>query len=256
MDPLIAIPCRRDLHPQRGLSGDGVAVAYIRSIADGGGIPFLVPLLEDTEGLRHLYDQADGILLTGGEDVNPLNFGAAPSPKLGRIDPLRDQIELAFARWCVADRKPLLGICRGLQLINVAMGGSLYQDLESERGAHPTAPLDGSDAPWGKLLHQLEILPDSRLGRALGCRDLATNSLHHQAIQELGIGLRIVATSPTDGVIEGIEGDQTDHFLVAVQCHPETLGREIEPRWRGLFSAFVEAAATWRKRSREPVIGA
>ena len=107
---------------------------YSRAVAAAGGLPLMVPLLEEEDTLRAIYDRLDGVLLPGGVDLDPATYGEAPLPTCGRLDPARDRVELAFARWAIEDGKPLFGLCRGLQIVNVALGGTLYQDIAAQRG--------------------------------------------------------------------------------------------------------------------------
>ena len=163
----------------------------------------------------------------------------APLPALGVVDALRDRTELPLVRWAVAEGKPVLGICRGAQMVNVALGGALYQDIPSQI----ETSLNHSDSyarqDWTYLAHTLRLSPDSRLRRILGSDELPINSLHHQSIKTVAPGLIAVGWAP-DGVIEAIEGTN-GHFLIGVQCHPEALQGEVDPRWRALFRRFIEA---------------
>lgn len=194
--------------------------SYVEAVLQAGGLPVVLPPLTDPRALRGLYERLDGVLLAGGDDIDPVRYGEAPHPRLGAVSPERDTAELLLARWAFADGKPLLGICHGLQVINVARGGTLWQDLPSD---HPVALAEGS-----------------RLAGLLGTTAVGLNSLHHQAVKRLGAGLRAVGYAP-DSVVEAIEGEgQT--FVMGVQGHPETLWQAAEPRWRKLFAALVAAA--------------
>jgi putative glutamine amidotransferase len=187
--------------------------------------------------LRAMYDRLDGILLPGGEDIDPARYDEPVHPGCGRVTPERDQQELALARWAVDDGRPLLAICRGIQVLNVALGGSLYQDISAQlplAGRHAHLP----GQPRGHPAHQVSIHSQTRLACILGVGELWVNSMHHQAIKELAPRLAITACAP-DGVVEGAEvGDHP--FAVAVQWHPEemTTGNPLQQR---LFDAFVDA---------------
>jgi putative glutamine amidotransferase len=201
----------------------------------------MIPLFdEDLATLRALYDRLDGILLAGGVDMDPCTFGDTPHPKLGRTDPARDAVEIALARWAVDDRKPILGLCRGLQVMNVALGGTLFQDIEAQvPGAlkhdyYPTAGFE-RDHP----AHLVAIADGSRLAAAFGVPDVTVNSMHHQAVREVAPALHVSARAP-DGLIEAVESG-TDHFLVGVQWHPEMF-EPSDPRTRRLFHDFITAA--------------
>ncbi|HJU88451.1 MAG TPA: gamma-glutamyl-gamma-aminobutyrate hydrolase family protein [Gemmatimonadaceae bacterium] len=221
---------------------------YVQTLATAGGVPFVIPLLpDDTATLRAIYEQLDGLLLPGGVDMAPESYGASPHPGLGRTDIDRDRTELQLVRWAIAERKPVLGICRGVQVINVAAGGTLYQDLATEcEGAikHDYFPHQGTN-PRDQLVHDVSIPAKSRLGRILQEDSARVNSMHHQGIREVGARLVPSAFAP-DGVIEGIEST-TDHFLVGVQWHPEDLTHK-DWHMRQLFAALLEAANEFYER--------
>lgn len=239
--PIIGISCRAKAEEsEKSYSLIAVRQSYIESVIRAGGNPILLPLGLDKARLRALFELCDGILLPGGEDVNPALYGESPHPKLGSIAPERDSLEIELARWCVAEHKPLLGICRGLQLLNVALGGSLFQDLPSQKPSTIEHDIYSSDQ-WEHTAHTIDISKDSRLYELLKCESIGVNSLHHQAINRIAPELKISAASP-DGIIEGVEGS-ADTFLLALQCHPETLWQKVEPRWLRVFEALVAAAA-------------
>ncbi|GIW02153.1 gamma-glutamyl-gamma-aminobutyrate hydrolase family protein [Roseiflexus sp.] len=222
---------------------------YIDAVVAAGGAPFLIPSIDDEAALRMLYDRIDGVLLAGGGDIEPRHYGEAPLPTLGVVDALRDRTELPLVRWAVADGKPVLGICRGAQMVNVALGGTLYQDIPSQI----ETSLNHSDSyarqDWTHLAHMLRLSPDSRLRQILGSDELPINSLHHQSIKTVAPGLMAVGWAP-DGVIEAIES-ANGHFLIGVQCHPEALQSRADPRWQTLFRRFVEACARFKDRNAE-----
>ena len=174
-------------------------------------------------------DGVDGLLLPGGWDVDPALYGEQSAEEVGQIDPELDQTELALFRQARTGGLPVLGICRGQQLINVALGGTLYQHIED----HEVRALGRAH-----LAHPVAVDPDSELGRAAGKPTIEVNSLHHQAVKSLATGLRTTARG-NDGTVEGIESE--DGLIVAVQCHPEELRGELT--WaRELFERFVERA--------------
>jgi putative glutamine amidotransferase len=216
----------------------GMRPSYVRAIIAAGGAPLLIPLSNDLEAVRALYDLCQGILLPGGEDVDPAEYGEEPHPQLGEVDKQRDLVELTLARWCRADRKPLFGICRGIQVINVAFGGSLYQDIPSQYTTELDHRYNTHLRKYDILGHTINVQVDSWLGEHLGVPEVLSNTMHHQAIKDLAPGLRVVA-SAEDGIIEAVEGDGPG-FVAAVQCHPEHLFAEAEPRWARTFRAFVE----------------
>jgi Predicted glutamine amidotransferases len=213
-----------------------------------GGAPLLIPPLLDAATLRTIYERLDGVLLAGGGDIAPNHYGDQPHERLGTIDPPRDLTELRLARWAAAEGKPLLGICRGVQLINVALGGSLYQDIPSQIDTTIDHNLSYTHEDWTFLAHSITIAADSRLARMLGTTHLMINSLHHQAVRRVATGLRAVAWAP-DGVIEALESEGPT-FIIGVQCHPEALQATVDPRWQHLFAAFVQSCGDHHRQSR------
>lgn len=215
---------------------------YYHAVALAGAAPVLIPLLDESEreALRAAYEACDGILIPGGVDIDPACFNEPPHPKLGRTDPARDRVEMQLARWAVEDKKPLLGLCRGLQVINVALGGTLWQDLEAE---YPDAIRHDYFPTYGfardHLAHEVALAAGSRLQRVMGRDAIAVNSMHHQGIKALAPTLRPSATAP-DGLIEAAEG-RNGQFLVGVQWHPEVF-EMTEAATQRLFAAFVGAA--------------
>ncbi len=214
---------------------------YIHAVSEAGGAPVMVPLLdEDEAGLRAIYEALDGVLIPGGVDMDPATFGAAPSPLLGNTDLARDKVELTLTRWAAQDKKPVLGLCRGSQVINVALGGTLYQDLGAEFPhaiKHDYFPTAGFARDY--LAHPVEVVSASRLGRILQRPDVLVNSMHHQGVKQLGQGLTVSAVAP-DGLIEAIESSN-GHFMVGVQWHPESLV-DHDAGMRALFTSFIDTA--------------
>jgi putative glutamine amidotransferase len=222
---------------------------YIRVLAAAGAVPWLIPLLAGDEAtLRAIYERLDGLLLTGGVDVDPACYGEPRHERCDRADPARDWTEITLVRWALADRKPVLGVCRGIQVINVACGGSLYQhvpeQLRSDVKHDCFPPPDGSAgaspsrSPYTRdyLAHPVRTDARSRLGRLLGQAEVLVNSMHHQGIKRLAPGLRGTAHAP-DGLVEGVE-DESGRYLVGVQWHPEELAEAHAPH-RRLFTDFV-----------------
>jgi putative glutamine amidotransferase len=213
---------------------------YYEAVASAGGAPVLIPLLEDIDALRATYDACAGILIPGGVDMDPATYGEPPHEKLGRIDPDRDRVELQLTRWCIEDRKPLLGLCRGLQVINVATGGTLFQDIEAQlAGAirHDYFPTFGFER--AHLSHDVAVLPSSRLRSLVDLDQLPVNSMHHQGVKRLGAGL-VACAHAADGLVEGVES-ANGHWMVGVQWHPEVFEAN-DPHTRDLFRGFVDAA--------------
>ncbi len=214
---------------------------YVRTLTSAGAVPWLIPLLHgDDATLRAIYEQLDGIFLTGGVDVDPTNYGEPRHQLCDRSDPARDWTELLLVRWALAERKPVFGVCRGIQTINVACGGSLYQDIAVQRPEaikhdyFPTADQYTRDY----LAHPIRVDKGSHLAELLGAEQVQVNSMHHQGIKTLADGLRATAHAP-DGLIEGVERPD-DGFLIGVQWHPEELAEQHAPM-RRLFTAFVDA---------------
>jgi putative glutamine amidotransferase len=249
--PVIGIPTQT-LQSLGGVSAEippswVMSQRYILTLTAAGAIPFMIPLV-DEETLRGISDELDGVFLPGGADIDPSTYGRDPHPLCDRTDRERDRVEMSLARWAMAESRPVLGVCRGMQLVNVAAGGTLYQDLaEQFDGAikHDYFPFAGSNFARDYLAHEVEVAKESRLARIYGAGRLEVNSMHHQGIRELGAGLTATAHAP-DGLIEALEG-QGDNYLVAVQWHPEAL-TERESASRALFADFIAAATSFREQ--------
>jgi putative glutamine amidotransferase len=239
-------------YPRIGISGvvrqwdgaerTGVNAAYLRALLAAGGVPLILsPLMGPSLAARAL-DGVDGLILTGGEDVDPAWYGAEPSPRLSPPSRERDLFELALFAAARQRELPILGICRGIQLINVALGGNLYQDIPSE---WPGAVEHRPESPRDARTHRIRVAPDSRAARALGGTGFTVNSSHHQAIRDLAP--RLVATGWTeDGLIEAAETPDGTPWLLAVQWHPEEMHADARAPEGGLFSALVREAGSAR----------
>lgn len=214
---------------------DYVVNEYTRALEASGGVPVGVPVVGSEETVAAILDHADGLLLTGGPDITPSVYGRETEPGLGQLDHQLDLMELAAARLALDRGLPVFGICRGIQMLAAAGGGSLYQDLPSQvEGALQHAP--GVDK--AVLTHQVNIEPSSRLEGIIGPGPIWVNGKHHQAVRELPQGFVVSATA-SDGVIEAIERPDGP-FALGVQWHPEGTFAGDEPS-RRLFQAFVEA---------------
>jgi putative glutamine amidotransferase len=210
--------------------------AYTDAIVAAGLIPLVVPPVPP-EMAGSILDAVAGLVLTGGEDVDPAYFGAARHPATGAANDDRDRCELALAREAATRRLPTLAICRGVQVLNVALGGTLIQDLPSERGGSVNHDAEASRA---SRVHGVDVAAGSRLGGILNASSITTNSFHHQAVDKLGTGLCTVATSP-DGIVEAVECTDRAWWAVGVQWHPEELTATPEEWDRRLFKAFADA---------------
>jgi len=221
-----------------------MSTRYMTALARVGAVPVMVPLLDGDEAtVRGVYERLDGVFLAGGVDMHPSTYGQQESPHLGRTDLPRDAVELALARWAVADGKPLLGVCRGLHVLNVALGGTLFQDLAAElSGSIKHDYFPGQGYARDHEAHDVDVAAGSRLAEAFGSGAETVNSMHHQGIRELGRGLRPSALAP-DGLIEAVETGN-DGWCVAVQWHPEALV-EDHPGTTALFRGFAEACLEW-----------
>src|SRR5262245_4860292 len=237
--PIIGIPC--GAYPDSWYTPtNGNAISYLRAIEAAGGVPALVHLTHDAEALETHYQRRDALLLAGGEDVHPAFYGVEPHPKLGKPNPFQDEVELMLARRAAADRMPILGICRGVQLLNVALGGTLYQDIPAEVAGALDHEESTGRRDMAYLAHPITLEGDSWLAGRLDADELIVNTLHHQALQEVAPGLRVIGRAP-DGVVEAVEGSGPG-FVVGVQCHPEELWERADERWARMFAGFVEAA--------------
>lgn len=216
---------------------------YVRAVRESGGIPVVLPNTDGSiEKIGEYLERLDGLILPGGADIPPSEYGEETHETVNLLDDERYQFEKAISKaWIEQSDKPLLGICLGSQWINVASGGSLVQDIPSELGAiHRDRE--------NPITHPVALEPDSKLAKIFGETEFDVNSTHHQAVDgEKGLGrnLRIVARSP-DGVVEATESTDPDRFLIGVQWHPEKLMPE-DQRQAKLLKAFVEAAAKRRK---------
>ena len=217
----------------------GINQSYVRALVAAGCAPVLIPLLDDDDRLRAIYERLDGIVFAGGVDVAPSEYGEEPIDNLNVVEAPRDRTELTLARWAFADDLPTLGICRGQQVLNVALGGSLWQDLQHQ-GVTPVDHSDEDGRARTALMHRVRLDPDSRLAQLIDETDIDVNSLHHQAVKTVAPNLKVTGTSE-DGVIESLESDHR-RFLIAVQWHPEEIDDLL---WvQRLFAGFVRAASS------------
>ena len=233
--PLVALSATSSTPAKTG-RGPRVRVndAYVRALQGAGLVPLIVPPSLSLDEARAVVARVTGVVLSGGEDVGPARYGSAAHPATQHPHNGRDDTELALVEAAREARRPLLAICRGLQLLNVALGGTLVQDLPTER---PGLIAHARDDASTTRVHGLSVVAGSRLAAALGATSLDVNSLHHQAIDRLAPGLHATAHAP-DGVIEGVE-TMDDWWVLAAQWHPEELTGDTQPWDRAFFEAFA-----------------
>jgi putative glutamine amidotransferase len=234
--PVIGISCSTLVLPEmRGVSRFALSNGYVRCVARAGGLPFLLPNVRPEAAPAYLA-RLDGVVLSGGLDVDPCHYGEEPRPGLGTVDQVRDAFELELCRAAREQGIPTLAICRGIQIMNVAFGGTLLQDIPAqvERPVRHAQQALRRDA----LSHSVDVVPGTRLHAVAGAERVRVNSFHHQAVDRPAPGLTVSARAP-DGCVEGLE-DPGHPFLLGVQWHPER--RPADPLTRGLFERFVESA--------------
>lgn len=209
---------------------------YIKAIQGAGGLPILIPTGME-EDQSQLIDMLDGLLLTGGADINPLLFGEEPHHRLGEVTPSRDAMEITLVQKMLELDKPILGICRGEQVLNVASGGNLYQDIHAQN--EQTILQHVQKAPRGHLTHYVQVEKGSLLESIVENTELVVNSYHHQAVNDVPEPLQIVGVA-SDGIIEAIESKE-HRFVVGVQWHPEELVALNDTASCRLFEKFVKS---------------
>jgi putative glutamine amidotransferase len=212
---------------------------YVAAIEAAGGAPLILPPGLGPTALDAIFARLDGLLLSGGGDVDPAYYDEAPHPALTSVSPDRDDTEMAFARRAVEADTPLLAVCRGIQVLNVALGGSLVQDIPTQRPGSLEHMPDRTKVARDHHTHAIQIEPGTRLQQVLGAEQVGVNSWHHQSLKQVAPRLKVSACSP-DGVIEAVELPDR-RFVIGVQWHPEWL-TDRQPEMRRLFEALVEAA--------------
>ncbi|HET7460559.1 MAG TPA: gamma-glutamyl-gamma-aminobutyrate hydrolase family protein [Longimicrobium sp.] len=250
MRPLIAVTTTLAPAGSHNLPSVRLNVQYVTAVEEPGGTALLLTPGHDPDSVRHMVEVAHGLVLTGGEDVDPKLYGQEPHPELGSVSPLRDQVEIAALQTALERGIPILAICRGMQLLNVALGGTLYQDLPSQR---TDGLIHEQEAPVTHPWHHADVKPGSGLEAIFGTRELFINSFHHQGVDQLAPSLE-AAVWAEDGLVEGVEGK--DHpWLFGVQWHPErgeaeSPADERDPD-RRLFWAFIQAAREFASRTAD-----
>lgn len=233
MKPIIGISSQYGYESRKTLNK--INYTYIDSVVQAGGIPFIIPVLEDRKDINRYIESIDGLILTGGEDISPLLFGEEPIKETKNICYNRDRMELALFNQAYKKDLPVLGICRGLQLINTALDGTLYQDINSQikdsLGHISTYNIDGG-------YHSIKIKKDTILFDIFKEEKINVNSQHHQSIKDLGRNLRINALS-SDGIVEGAESTNSK-FVLGVQFHPEAMINKHR-EFLDIFDYFIKA---------------
>lgn len=241
--PIIGIPCAR-LARGNGRTLHYIANTYIDALIAVGAVPLLIPATDDEATLLSAYGLVDGLLLSGGADINPAYYSEEIDGSED-IDDTRDIAELKLTRWALEEDQPIFGICRGHQLLNVALGGSLFQDIPSDL---PQTNQDHQESAHRQqrdyLAHPVQLVPGSKLAAIMATTELEVNTLHHQSVKQPGQGLRVVGTSP-DGVVEALESPE-HRYVLSVQWHPEELWR-TQTAAQNLFSAFIEEVKSRRQ---------
>ena len=234
--PLIGILPSRKIDPE-GADQIYIPESYVQAVANAGGAPLVVPLGLTADLLNEILPRLDGVLFSGGGDMHPDRYGSQMHPLVSSVDPDRDRVELYAFQEVIQQKTPFLGICRGFQVINVAMGGTLYEDILDQ---HPDSLDHRSQKgqPRNFLAHQVRIEPDSLLAQILGQSSVPVNSLHHQGVRQLAPRLAATARA-SDGIIEAFELAEYP-FGLAVQWHPECL--QEHESMRRLFQAFIQAS--------------
>ena len=222
------------LYENSSIPKEFVNKSYIDSVIRSSGIPFIMPIVEDDKIIRGMIENVDGIIMTGGVDVHPFRFNEEPIEKIGTISAERDEFDFKVMKYAVEMNKPIFGICRGIQVINVHFGGTLIQDIPSQRN---TNILHSQTAEYHIATHKINIVKDTIIYDMLG-ETSEVNSFHHQAIDNLAKDFKVTATSK-DGMVEAIEYKKKDSFILGVQWHPELMSAK-NVKMQNIFDMFVE----------------
>lgn len=235
--PRIGITMRIELATDRFY----LARHYSEAVEAAGGLPVHIPLIPDSDFIKGIMDNLDGLLLPGSDsDVDPQRYGHEPHPQLGSVHPIKDETDLLALAEVETRRLPLFAICFGIQSLNVARGGTLIQDIGSQ---YPNAIKHEQGQPRERHSHRVRLLEDSVLGQMAKSENVPVNSHHHQAIETLGRELVATAWAP-DGIVEAVEDPRSDRFVLGVQWHPE-MGWEKDELSRALFNRFVSEAGAF-----------
>lgn len=212
---------------------------YVRAIEDSGGVALMLPPILSEDSMREVFSRLDGIVFSGGGDINPSIYEEPPHSTLWGLSDDRDRVELKLARWAAHHEKPLLGICRGTQVLNIALGGTLIQDIPSEVPDALEHSFDDATVARDYIAHPVRVVEGSLLRKVLQSEIVPVNSWHHQALKRIAPDLKVVALAP-DGIVEAVE-IQAHRFAIGVQWHPEWLYTN-HPEMKRLFTALVEAS--------------
>ncbi len=233
--PVVALTCSQVEGTARLLED------YYKAIEKAGGVPLIVPFLTDIEILERISEFCDGILFSGGVDIDPLLYGEEPTKGLGEVTPERDFTEVNLCQMFFKRKKPIFGICRGIQLINIALGGTLYQDINH----FDNVLKHYQQAPSWHGTHKVFIKEGSWLFEIFQNDEIFVNSFHHQAIKQVAPVLAVTAKA-SDGIIEAVESNEKGVFIVGVQWHPERMYPKSEQQFR-LFQFFIEKVKQFKK---------
>lgn len=242
--PIIGLTTYRKIAQDSGAPLYGLMQSYVNAVAAAGGIPLLIPLGLDSADLPDILQRVDGLVLPGGGDIDPMAYQGTYHERVRDIDADRDRVEINLAREAVRTEKPFLAICRGHQVLNVALGGTMWEDLASQRSGSIRHDYFGEGERTDRP-HLVQVRKGSHLGLILNSEEVPVNSLHHQGLRDLAPELTVSATAP-DGLVEGVE-IEGHVFAIGVQWHPENLVN-IDPAMRNLFVSLVEASANGSRR--------
>lgn len=233
--PACTVAVTAGIRPDGDTSRVRLAAAYVSALESAGLVPLIVPPLSSAGAAAAILESVSGLVLTGGEDVDPARYGEKRHEKVRSVSAARDATEAALIGEARKRRKPVLAICRGIQILNVALGGTLVQDIPSECG---TSIDHDVDSARDSRAHEISIEPGSLIAQAVGTSRCTVNSFHHQSVKRVADGMRVTARSP-DGIVEGLESTLNDWWVMAVQWHPEEMTDSLEPWDRSLFKAFA-----------------
>jgi putative glutamine amidotransferase len=233
--PACTVAVTAGIRPDGDTSRVRLTAAYVSALESAGLIPLIVPPLSSASAAAAVLDSVSGLVLTGGEDVDPARYGESRHEKVRFVNAGRDATEAALIEEAHARGKPVLAICRGIQILNVALGGTLVQDIASQC---KTDIAHDEDSPRDTRSHKVSIEPGSLISKAVGTGHITVNSFHHQSVKRVADGMRVTARAP-DGIIEGIESTDENWWVMGVQWHPEEMTDSPEPWDRGLFKAFA-----------------